>query len=136
MESSTRSRIGLALIIVVIVGVGGYALYRVLHTDSTSTASVVTTTLPPADKPVPINMQDFAFDPTSRTVKVGTEIQTTNLDDAKHTFTSGVRDHPDGVFNFTVESGVTVSVVMDKAGTVPFYCNIHPGMKGTIDVTS
>jgi plastocyanin len=130
----------IVLIVVVVLGLvalagAGIAILKSRDSDPAPVATADTTPVADSDKPVPINMQDFAFDPVTRTVKVGTVIQVTNLDDAKHTFTSGVRDKPDGVFNQTVDSGVTVMVPFATVGTQPFYCNIHPGMKGSVEVT-
>ena len=82
-----------------------------------------------------ITIANFAFAPKSATVKVGTSVQITNSDSAAHTFTSGATGQPDGTFDLHLDGGATDSVKLDKAGTVTYFCSIHPGMKGTIEVS-
>ena len=36
----------------------------------------------------------------------------------------------------TLKNGQTFSMVFDKAGTFPYVCTFHPGMVGTIIVTT
>ena len=82
-----------------------------------------------------ITIANFTFAPKSVTVKAGTSIQVTNSDSAAHTFTSGVTDHPGGAFDLHLDGGASGTVNLPRAGTVTYFCSIHPGMKGTIKVT-
>jgi plastocyanin len=65
-------------------------------------------------------------------VKVGTRVIWKNGTDALHTVTS-VKS---GLFNKNVASGKTTSIVFKKLGAFPYYCTIHPYMKGTITVVT
>lgn len=72
----------------------------------------------------------LSFDPDELTVKVGEAVAFENHDDIAHTFTAddalfdSREVDPDGRYGFT----------MPRAGEVPFHCEIHPQMKGTITV--
>ena len=78
---------------------------------------------------------DFAYEPAMLPVKVGQEITIINEDNAKHTVTSGMRGNTDGTFDVAVAGGGSVTFTIDAAGSYPYICTIHPGMKGTIGVT-
>ena len=68
-------------------------------------------------------------------MKVGDTIEITNTDDAEHTFTSGTRSDPGAVFDQDLQGGQTASVQITQAGEITYFCAIHPGMKGTLEVT-
>ena len=79
------------------------------------------------------------FIPAVVTVDVGGEVTWTNDDTAGHTITSGSPDTggPDDVFN----SGLTMpgdefKQTFDEAGEYPYFCIVHPWMRGTVVVTS
>ncbi|MDA4125891.1 MAG: cupredoxin family copper-binding protein [Thaumarchaeota archaeon] len=73
-----------------------------------------------------------AFNPGNFTVKAGTTITWFNGDPATHTVTSTT-----GVFDSgTFPSGHTYSYKFNTPGTFPYYCVIHPNMKGTVIVTA
>ena len=73
----------------------------------------------------------FAFSPADLEVKVGDEITWTNDDADTHTVTatSGA-DFDSG----SLAQGATFSFKAEKAGTIEYFCAIHPAMKGTITV--
>ncbi len=73
-------------------------------------------------------IKDFAFNPSTLTVKVGTTVKWTNEDSAPHTikseaFTSG-----------NLGKGESFEFKFDSAGTYDYICGIHPSMKGRIVV--
>jgi plastocyanin len=84
-----------------------------------------------AAEPVSASIEGFAFAPQDLTVKVGQKITWTNDDSAPHTVTatSGA-DFDSG----TMAQGATYSWKATKAGTIEYFCAIHPSMVGTITV--
>jgi plastocyanin len=77
-----------------------------------------------------VTIQNFAFNPASLTVAVGTTVTWTNQDSAGHTVTAD-----DGSFGSdTLASGATFTQTFSKAGTVAYHCNIHKTMTATIVV--
>ena len=88
-----------------------------------------------AGPPVAYAIASFRFEPTPLTIKVGQAVTVTNQDQAKHTATSGTRDHPDGMFDLELDGGATGRLPSLAPGTYSLYCAIHPGMKGSIEVT-
>ena len=83
-----------------------------------------------ADDDRTIVADGLAFEPDELTVRVGDAVAFENRDDLAHTFTAddGLFDSrevaPDGRYGFT----------MPRAGEIPFHCEIHPQMTGTITV--
>jgi plastocyanin len=72
------------------------------------------------------------FVPQSYTVKAGATVIWVNRDATGHTVTSTTGLFDSGSF----ASGTTFKYMFAQAGTYPYYCTIHPWMKGTIVVTS
>jgi len=96
-------------------------------------------TVAPTNTPVPggsaivdVTIKNFAFNPPSITVKVGTTVRWTNQDSASHSVTSDTGLWDSG----NVAQGATYSRVFDTVGTFAYHCGIHPSMKGTVIVTS
>jgi plastocyanin len=95
---------------------------------STTTTSQPTTTLAAAT--FGIDIQGFAFSPSSLTIGVGDRVVWTNNDAAPHTVTAD-----DGSFTSPdMPTGGTFSYRFTHAGTYSYHCSIHPSMKGTITV--
>ena len=103
--------------------------------DGTDYASPVTTTVivnPPPTAPTThyIDIENFAFSPSSITINVGDTIIWTNNDAASHTVTSD-----DGLFNSGgISQSNTWSYTFNSAGTFGYHCAPHPGMTGTVIV--
>jgi plastocyanin len=75
---------------------------------------------------------NFAFSPSSLTIKVGTSVTFTNRDAATHTFTAN-----GGAFNSgDVGTNQSYAFTFATAGSYAYHCQIHPYMTGTITVTS
>jgi plastocyanin len=75
---------------------------------------------------------DFAFDPATLEVPVGTTVTWTNQGAAPHTVTAD-----DGTFDSgTLQPGGTFSMTFDTPGTFTYHCEIHPSMTATIVVTA
>lgn len=81
-------------------------------------------------RPGRISIAGFAFDPTTTTVGVGTEVEWRNTDPAEHTVTS-----VDGDFGSeALGTGDVFSHRFDDPGTYRYQCAIHPEMKGKVTV--
>jgi plastocyanin len=98
---------------------------------SGSTAAAPTAAAPVGPNAVDIN--NFAFGPTTLTVPVGTTVTWTNRDEEPHTVVSsdGSTFHSPGM-----GTGGTYSFKFDKPGTFDYVCSIHPCMHGTVVVTA
>ena len=81
---------------------------------------------------VPATIKGYAFNPSAITVATGDTVTWTNGDTAPHTVTSiggGPLNSPN------LQQGDSWSFTFTKPGTYPFYCAVHPDMKGTVTVT-
>jgi plastocyanin len=102
---------------------------------SAATATATPTAAAPAAKSSPTTTEakiaEFAFSPADIEVQVGDKITWTNDDAAPHTVTatSGA-DFDSG----SLAQGASFSFEAKKAGTIDYFCSIHPSMKGTITV--
>lgn len=80
--------------------------------------------------PNTVIIQNFAFNPNSITVPVGTTVTWTNRDSAVHNAISDT-----GAFaSENLNQGESYSFTFTQAGTYPYTCTIHPQMKGTVVV--
>jgi plastocyanin len=83
-----------------------------------------------ADDPT-IKIANFTFDPPILTVKAGTTITWVNADDIPHVVTE-----KDGKFRSSaLDTDDKFSQTFRTAGTVEYFCAIHPHMTGKIVVT-
>jgi plastocyanin len=83
----------------------------------------------PAD-PTKIVVKDFMFAPTPLTIKAGSTVTWTNMDDEPHTAVSDT-----GLFKSGgMDTNDSFSFKFDKPGTYHYTCTIHPRMVGTIIV--
>jgi plastocyanin len=78
-----------------------------------------------------VKIANFTFAPGALTVPIGTTITWINDDDIPH-----VVSEKDGKFRSkALDTGDRFSQVFSAAGTVEYYCAIHPRMTGKIVVT-
>jgi plastocyanin len=95
-----------------------------------------------------ISLSQLMFMPATTTIKVGTTLTWTNDESISHTVTSGAAtgvdksttlrsgEKPDGLFDKKLpKKGDSFSYTFKKAGTFPYYCDIHKGMNATVVVT-
>jgi plastocyanin len=88
--------------------------------------------LPVADSPNQVVIDNFEFGPAEITVAPGTEITWINRDDEPHTVTSAA-DKP--LFNSpALDTNEKFAFVFKQPGRYPYYCSIHPRMRGVIVV--
>ncbi|MGI8774260.1 MAG: cupredoxin domain-containing protein [Actinomycetota bacterium] len=110
--------------------------------DETSPADAAS-----SDDGTQVILKKFAFDPDPVSVSVGDTVTWTNEDDILHTVTSGKAQEqgvpgvtedtdsaPDGLFDQPLEFGDEFSFTFEEAGEITYFCNIHPGMTGSIVV--
>jgi plastocyanin len=77
-----------------------------------------------------VRVANFTFDPPVLEVRVGSKVTWTNQDDIVH-----VIKEKDGAFHSGVlDTDGTFSQTFDRAGTVEYFCAIHPHMTGRIVV--
>ena len=79
-----------------------------------------------------VAIKGFAFGPQVIEAKVGEEITWTNDDAAPHTVTAKSGGDVD---SGTIAQGASFSFTPRQAGTIAYFCEIHPSMTGTIEVS-
>ena len=88
----------------------------------------------PAAAPVAsssVTIKGFAFSPAAITVKVGTTVTWTNMDQDAHTVTA-----KDSTFGSqALDTGASYRFTFTKPGTYDYLCMIHPFMTATVVVT-
>lgn len=75
-------------------------------------------------------IQNFAYSPSTITIKVGEAVTWTNKDAAGHSATADDKSFDTGV----LAQGESETVTFSKAGTFTYFCTPHPNIKGTIVV--
>ena len=78
-----------------------------------------------------IAIDNFAFTPATLTVTKGTEVTWINRDDVPHTVASTTKRF----HSPALDTGSKFSFTFDQAGTYPYFCDVHPRMKGTVVVS-
>ncbi len=79
-----------------------------------------------------VSMDNFAFSPSSVTVKKGAMVTWTNNDSTSHTVTSTTGSE---LSSGTLGNGQSYNHTFTTAGTYAYQCNFHPSMTGTVVVT-
>ena len=77
-----------------------------------------------------VTIQNFAFNPGTLTVPVGTTVKWANQDPRIHRVYSNTEVFESKDLN----TGDSYSYKFTKAGTYKYHCSIHPNMTGTIIV--
>lgn len=103
-------------------------------TSTSSSSSSTTSAATPATGSLKVTMQNVAFHPAAIHAKVGQSILFVNDDSPPHnvTWVSG----PKFTSSPTMNPGAKFTLKLTQAGTIHYYCTIHPFMKGTIVVGS
>jgi plastocyanin len=76
-----------------------------------------------------IVMENLVFAPAEVSAKVGDTIEWVNKDVFVHTATAR-----NGDFDVNLPPKKTVTSVLNKAGTVEYYCRFHPNMKAVLKI--
>jgi plastocyanin len=83
-----------------------------------------------ASKSEKVDIVEFTYQPDPVVVQTGGKVVWQNQDAAPHTATAD-----DGSFDTgTIEKGKIGSETFKEAGTFTYFCEIHPTMKGTVEV--
>ncbi len=77
---------------------------------------------------IEVTIEKMAFSPAEVEVKIGDTIEWVNKDAFVHTATVK------GGWDVQLPVKKSSSIVVDKAGTLDYYCRFHPNMKGRITV--
>jgi plastocyanin len=83
------------------------------------------------NKPV-VTIDRATFMPAELEVKVGTEIEWINRDSDEHNVTENTKAFRSPI----LDTGETWRRVFTEAGTVEYYCSLHPHMTGRIRVVA
>ena len=82
--------------------------------------------------PVTIGIRDLAFRNGTRTVVAGTTVTWRNSDGTTHTVTATDKSFASG----DLAGGRTYAHRFPSIGRFPYYCSIHPFMKGVVSVVA
>jgi len=80
-----------------------------------------------------VSIKDFAFAPSTTTVKAGTTVTWTNQDQDPHTVTSTGSGGP--LRSPTLQQGQSYRYTFNTPGHYDYLCTIHPFMTATVTVT-
>ena len=101
--------------------------------SGSQTVSSSATSTPAAGGPPHVVMRDLEFNPTAVRARVGQQVTWANADGSPHNvrYVSGPRfqDSP------TIRTGGRFALRLTQAGTIQYYCSLHPWMKATIVVS-
>jgi plastocyanin len=102
-------------------------------------------TPPPGGASAEVVTKLLSFEPEKITVKAGTTVTWRVSDSIGHTVTTGTftvggdglrsAEQPDGELDMKLAKGQDVSFTFDQPGTYTYYCSIHKGMNGEVEVT-
>jgi plastocyanin len=76
-----------------------------------------------------VALTDLCFTPTVLRVAPGSEVTFVNRDGIEHPLA-----RPGGAWNWAGTPRGRTTVRLDRAGTYPFFCYVHPGMVGVVVV--
>jgi plastocyanin len=80
-----------------------------------------------------VSIGNFTFKPQSLQVAAGTTVSWVNEDDVPHTIVGSDPGSP--LKSGALDTDASYSAVLDKPGTYPYFCSLHPHMTGTVVVT-
>ena len=86
----------------------------------------------PTPRTHPVEIRNFAFEPTRIEVRTGDAVEWTNRDFAPHTATDDDKGWDTGL----LKKEATGRLVATRPGTLAYHCAFHPHMKGVIVVTA
>ena len=101
--------------------------------SSTQTPATPEAPLAPSGSGNTVTIKNFAFDPSTLTVKSGTGVTWVNNDGAPHAIASDAGAPADFSSN-TLSTGGSFTFTFARPGTYTYHCSIHPSMTGTIIV--
>ncbi len=91
-----------------------------------------TATAPPEGGPGDVAINGFVFGPGALKVSVGQKVTWVNGDDTPHQIAITGKEQRSEL----MLKGQSATLQFDEAGNIAYICGLHPGMKGTIEVTA
>jgi plastocyanin len=85
--------------------------------------------VPAQAEAIRVTIDQLVFSPMQIEAKVGDTVEWINKDILAHTATVK------GDWDVMIAANASASLVLEKAGTLDYYCHFHPNMKGQIIVT-
>lgn len=78
-----------------------------------------------------VAIRNFAYDPATLSIRVNESVRWTNYDEAPHDAVplAGSWKTP------LLKRDEAASQVFSEPGVYPYYCTIHPAMRGTVEVS-
>ena len=120
--------IPLSFIAVLVFAAIAVAQPAVVPAETTTTPAESTTPAP--NSTTTVEIRDHTFNPAQLNVAPGTTVRFVNNDTEPHTATAD-----NGAFDTGVlQPGYSSEVFLDGSGTVPYHCELHPDMQGSIVV--
>lgn len=80
--------------------------------------------------PVPVAIANFAYAPEELTVPVGASVIWTNTDEASHDVVGEDRSFS----SLLLTTGQRYQTRFDAPGRFSYFCSLHPGMAGVVNV--
>lgn len=77
-----------------------------------------------------VSIEDLRFEPATIDVEVGTTVTWTNNGEVEHTATAEDDTFDSGI----LQPGDTYSFTFDQEGEYDYLCEVHPDMRGTVNV--
>jgi plastocyanin len=107
-------------------------LKRLLYLVILSTAALlISAPAASAQDEMTVSIQDFFFEPDQITVAPGTTVTWVNDGEEPHTSTAD-----DGMWDSgTLQPGESFSFTFDEPGSYAYFCEIHPDMTATVNVS-
>jgi plastocyanin len=132
---------GLTVLVAVVVLGGGYLLLNKNKTTPSGSTQMEMT--PSAQNPTTsesakenteennqVDITNFAYAPSTITIKAGESINWTNSDGVDHSATADDSSWDTGILS----QGESKSITFAKTGTYKYHCSLHPNMHGTVIV--
>ena len=80
--------------------------------------------------PVAVSIDNFTFNPQKLTVKAGTTVTWTNMDDIPHAIAAVSKQFK----SKTLDTDDAYSFTFTTPGSYEYFCSLHPHMTGTVVV--
>jgi plastocyanin len=107
----------------------GVLVFAAIAAAQPATVPAEESTTPAPNDTTTVEIRNNAFNPAQLNVAPGTTVTFVNHDNVPHTATSDNK-----LFDLEIPPGSSYPVVLEGEGTVPYHCELHPEMKGTIVV--
>jgi len=91
--------------------------------------SIAAMAVPAHAATIQIVMENLVISPAEVSIKAGDTIEWINKDVFAHTATAR-----NGDFDVTIPPKKTVTSVVQKPGTIEYYCRFHPNMKAVLTI--